>query len=291
MTASLGYIGLGIMGLSMTKNLLKAGNTVHAWNRSPHRLDEAVKAGAMRAENPAAIRGAADVVFVCVTNDAALREVLIESPTALVKGDGRKTRIVVDMSTVAPSTETRIAAELAGHGIAYIDAPVTGGDVGAANGTLTVMGGGDEKAFREVKPFFRAVGKNIVYTGPQGSGQLTKCVNQILVAINVAAMSEALVFAQRAPIDMEKTLDSVSKGAAGSWALSNYGPRVLKGDLKPGFRAQDMLKDLRIVLNEARALGISLPVTALAEELFEKLCETHTEVGNHGLIKIYSPEK
>ena len=287
MSVRVGYIGLGIMGLAMTGNLLKAGFPVHVWNRTSAKMREAEEAGGVPVDDPASMRSVTDVVLVCVTDERALREVLIESPRAFLKGRGGA-GVVVDMSTVSPSTEGEVSEILGKEGITYIDAPVTGGDVGARNGTLTIMAGGEESAFHRVLPVFQAIGRNIAHTGPIGTGQLTKCVNQILVALNVAAVTEAIAFLQRSGLDVQKTFDLLASGAAGSWALSNYGPRVLRGDLKPGFRAVDMLKDIKIVLAEADRMKLQLPGVELMRELYEALCAIQEEsLGNHGLISLY----
>ena len=284
-----GFVGLGIMGLSMTRNLLKAGHEVTVWNRSREKILDAVNDGALEAESPAALRAMCDTLFICVTNEAAVREVLFDNPDSFIHG-APGARIVVNMSTISPSAERAIAADLARQEVAYCDAPVTGGDVGARNGTLTIMAGGDETSFARLLPAFEAMGKNISHTGPVGSGQLCKCVNQILVALNIAAMSEAFAFLDRTPLDAGRTFDLLSSGAAGSWALSNYGPRVLKGDFKPGFRAVDMLKDIKIVLNEAEKMHLQLPATELMRHLFGALVATEKtgeSLGNHALRKLY----
>ncbi len=287
MSAKIGYIGLGIMGLSMTRNLLKGGFDVTVWNRTRAKVDEAVRDGAVAAESPAGVAARAEIVFMCVTDDAAVREVLFSSKDGLVSGKGR-TAIVVDMSTVSPSAEIDISERLAGSGTAYMDAPVTGGDIGAREGTLTIMAGGDEDTFRKVLPALEVMGKKIAHTGPVGTGQLTKCVNQILVALNLGAMTEAFAFLQRSPLSSRKTVDLLSSGAAGSWALSNYGPRVMSGDLKPGFRAVDMLKDIKIVLSEAEKMNLQLPGIELMKDMYQSLCAIQKEsLGNHALIEVY----
>ena len=175
--------------------------------------------------------------------------------------------------------------------MAYIDAPVSGGDVGAREGTLTIMAGGDQNHFDMAKPLFEAVGKNIFYTGESGTGQLTKCVNQVVVASTVAAMTEGLVFAKASGLNPGKTLEIISGGAAGSWSLDNYGPRVLRGDLAPGFDAKHMLKDIDFALEEARGLNVSLPGSECIRGLFDQLCKKMEQegsvVGNHGLIRLY----
>lgn len=287
MTLRVGYIGLGIMGLAMTKNLLKAGCQVVVWNRTKEKLHEAISLGALPVDSPSAVAAQTEIVFICVTDAAAVRSVLFEGPGSLVKAENGA-RIVVNMSTIAPSAERDIASALDNFGISYLDAPVTGGDVGARDGTLTIMAGGDEDTFHRVLPVFELMGKSIAHTGPQGTGQLTKCVNQILVALNVISITEALAFLERTPLEVKKTLDVLGSGAAASWALNNYGPRVIKGDLQPGFRAGDMLKDIKIVLSEAKAMHLQMPGMELMKELFEALCAVQKEsLGIHALIRLY----
>lgn len=288
MSADLEYIGLmgvGIMGSGMADNLLKNDFPLSLFNRTEQRLSPFLDRGARIVSKPAELRNRSNIILSCVTDAAAL-ETLIFGPdgvtTTAVGAD-----LLIDLSTIAPGEALEISERLKKHGITFMDAPVSGGDVGARAGTLTVMAGGSPRAFERAYPIFEALGKKIVHTGPVGSGQMTKCINQIAVGLSVAALSEGLFLAEKSGLNLEKTLDVISSGAAGSWALKNYAPRVLAGDLKPGFFARDMLKDLRIALREAEKLGVELPGSQVVKQLYEDLCDGDgATLGNHALIKL-----
>lgn len=285
-----GFIGLGIMGKSMALNLLKAGFPLAVFNRSPRPAAELREAGAHVVDSPAALAEVADIIFTSVSDDPALTEI-VSGERGIVQSEKRRATLMVDHSTVSPSTARAAGEALMRAGIAFIDAPVSGGDVGARNGTLTIMAGGEEKDLARARPYLEKMGANIVHTGGAGTGQMTKCVNQIVVALNVAAMTEGLAIAESFGLDLQKTLDTIGSGAAGSWSLANYGPRVLRGDLAPGFRAEHMLKDLEIALREAAARGTNLPMAELVTGLYQKLVTasglTSGAIGNHALIKLY----
>ena len=280
------FLGMGLMGSAMAQNLLRAGFALTVYNRTVERTTAAAKAGAGVALSPSAAVAGAEIVCLCVSNGAAVNDVLFGSDGAaesLAPGT-----LVIDFSTIAPAEARAIGARLQGRKIRFVDAPVTGGDVGARNATLTIMAGGSADDVHAAEAVFSAVGKSVVHMGPVGSGQLTKCVNQIAVALSVASMTEALVFAQRSGLDAGKVLDAIRGGAAGSWSLENYAPRVLRGDLKPGFDVNLMLKDLRIAASEADAMNLSLPVSSLVKELYTALSSPENgRYGNHALIKVY----
>lgn len=286
----LGFIGLGIMGSSMAKNLLRAGYPLGVYSRSREKIMSLVHSGAKHVRSPAELSAECEVLLISVSDGAALENVIFGEhgvcrASALPK-------VVVDLSTVSPILSRRCHTELAALGVDFLDAPVSGGDIGARNATLTIMVGGERHAFERVFPILGTLGNRIAHTGGSGTGQLTKCVNQVAVALGVAAMTEGLVLAAAAGLDLQETLDVIRSGAAGSWSLDNYAPRLLSGDFKPGFRAEHMLKDLRIALEEAKSIGIDLPVTDLVCSLYTRLCEGGEELGNHALLKIYSqPEK
>jgi 3-hydroxyisobutyrate dehydrogenase len=283
---NVGFIGTGIMGGGMSHNLLKNGYSLSVYNRTPEKAQWLVDEGATLCDSSAALAASNDVVCICVSNDAVLREVILGEQGILSSSD--LPSVIIDHSTVSPSTAKSLAATLLERGVQFIDAPVSGGDVGARNGTLAIMAGGDKQAFDEALPVLECYGKNIVYCGEVGAGQSTKIINQIVVALNVCAMSEGLYLAGELGLNLATTLGVISSGAAGSWSLDNYAPRILKGDLAPGFRAGDMLKDLRIACAETEASGVSLPGLALVTELYEKLAEkSATEFGNHALIELY----
>lgn len=283
---TIGFIGLGVMGASMARNLLRAGNDLIVYNRTARSAESLAAEGARCAASPAELGAQAEIVFLSVSDGPAVEDVLF-GKNGLVQS-GTQTEIVADLSTIAPDEARRIGARLAEKKIQFLDAPVTGGDVGARNGTLTIMAGGAQEAYTIAHLYFEQMGKNILHCGALGSGQLTKIINQIVVGLNIAAMTEGLVSARQYGLDLETTLRAISAGAAGSWALSNYAPRLLKGDMKPGFAAKHMLKDLRIALNENKSHGLHLPGLKLVTELYEKLCALgHGELGNHALLRIY----
>lgn len=282
----LGFIGTGIMGSGIAHNLLKGGYEVHVWNRTMTKCERLIENGATWCESPAAMAETVDCILLCLSNGEVVEDVIF-GEEGIAQSEGEP-RMIIDHSTIAPAQAKVFSEELESMGAAYLDAPVSGGDVGAREGTLTIMVGGNEDAFNEAKEIFSWTGQKIVYTGPAGSGQLTKCVNQLVVAINVAAMTEGLVFAEDAGLNLETTLDVISSGAAGSWSLDNYAPRILAGDLNPGFYARDMLKDLRIALGEADEQKSAMPVSALVKELYAALCHGgDEELGNHALIRLY----
>lgn len=290
MKQKLGFIGMGVMGASMATRLVAAGYVVTIWNRSKNeRLARVVAAGANSADSLQEMKHSAEIIVLCLSNGAVVQELLFGSE-GLFAGDTKNNsvRIIIDCSTIAPQESKAFSSQLAKIGVSYLDAPVSGGDIGAREGTLTVMVGGEQRAFEEARPLLEQLGKKIVLVGPVGSGQMTKCINQVAVALGVTAMTEALVLAERAGLKLDTTLEIIASGAAGSWALDNYAPRVLRGDLKPGFSAAHMLKDLRIALAEGASIGTELPGTELVAGLFEVLAAIPGEdLGNHALKRVY----
>jgi len=286
---NIAYLGLGVMGKSMARNLAKAGFNVDVFNRSEAPAQELASEGFTVAESAKAAAEGKDAVLLCVTDGAAVSDLLF-GENGITRAE-QAPSLVIDFSTISPSDAVATAKKLSEFGIRYLDAPVSGGDVGAREGTLTVMCGGDKDSFSGAKDMFDAVGRNIFHTGANGTGQLTKCVNQVVVASTVAAMTEGLVFAKESGLNPEKTLEIIAGGAAGSWSLTNYGPRVLRGDLAPGFDAKHMLKDIDFALAEAAELSMDLPASQCVRELFDQLClkmqKEDSTVGNHGLIRLY----
>lgn len=264
-----GFIGLGIMGAPMAANLLKAGFELTVWNRTAGRADALVAAGASRAESPAAVARASEVTVSCVTDSPDVEAVAL-GPGGVVEGAARGS-IYVDCSTVSPATARKVAGVLGKANVAMLDAPVSGGDVGAKAGTLAIMAGGDAAVFARCLPVLQAMGKTIVHVGPSGSGQVVKLCNQVAGGLNLLAMAEAIVLAAQAGVAPEKMLEVVSAGAAGSWMLSNLGPRAVHGDFAPGFMVELMQKDLRLVLETAAETMTPLPGTALVAQLFRTL--------------------
>jgi 3-hydroxyisobutyrate dehydrogenase len=279
-----GFIGLGIMGRGMARNILKAGFPLRVWNRTASRMDELAAEGAGPASSPGDLAFHSDIIITCVSDTPDVEQVLL-GEGGVIHGAGPGS-LVIDMSTISPRATQRIAAHLAERHIHMLDAPVSGGSEGAARGTLSIMVGGDVIQFERALPVFQAMGTTITHLGPIGAGQTTKLVNQILVVGHALAMSEALLFAQAGGVDLRKALEAVSGGAAGSWMLSNRGPQILARDWRPGFTIDLQQKDLRLVLQEADRLGVPLPGTALIHQLYRTLqARGLGHEGNHALIK------
>ena len=268
MAENVAFIGTGIMGGPMAGHLLAAGHSVTVNSRTKSRADELLKKGAKWDESPAKASGGADVVFICVPDTPDVESVVLGSDGVI--STARAGTVVVDHSTISPAATRKMSAALASRGVLMLDAPVSGGDVGARNATLSIMVGGDQQAFERVKPLLGHMGKTITYCGPSGAGQLTKLVNQILVSVTNLAVSEALNFARANNLDEAKTLAAVSGGAAGSWQLTNLGPRMISGDFAPGFMIKLQTKDLRLALEAAKEAGLNLSALNLVQNLFER---------------------
>jgi 3-hydroxyisobutyrate dehydrogenase len=263
---SIGWIGTGVMGAPMAGHLLAAGHSVTVFNRTKARADELVSNGARWADSPAALAQESDVVCTMLGYPSDVREMLL--------GEGgvveamRPGSLLIDMTTSEPSLAVEIADAAASRDVAALDAPVSGGDVGARNAALVIMVGGSQKAFDRAEPLFAKLGRLAVLQGEAGSGQHTKMVNQIAIASGMIGVCEAMLYAQRAGLDVARVIDTIKDGAAGSWSLSNYGPRLLRDDLEPGFKIDHFVKDLGIALAEARRMRLPLTGTALAEQLY-----------------------
>ena len=264
-----GWIGTGVMGLSMCGHVLDAGYRVTVHNRTRSRAEPLLARGAAWADTPAEVAAASDVVFGIVGYPVDVRSVYLGEHGVLAgAGAGG---ILVDMTTSEPSLAVEIYQAAGANGVAAVDAPVSGGDVGARNATLSIMVGGDEDVVERVRPLFEVMGKTVVLQGGPGAGQHTKALNQILVASGMIAISEALLYGFRAGLDLRTVLESVAPGAAGSWALSNYGPRMLDGNFEPGFLVEHFVKDMGIALEEAKRMNLALPGLALAQQLYVAL--------------------
>lgn len=266
---NVGFIGLGIMGGAMSMNLLKAGFPLTIWNRTSEKMRPLLEAGAKPAKSPKEVAERSDIVIDMVTDSKDVEEVLLGSGGVIY--GARPGTIVVDMSTISPIVTREIARKLGEKGIRMLDAPVSGGDIGARNATLSIMVGGDTDAFEECLPIFQAMGKTITHIGGHGDGQICKAVNQILVGVNVLGVAEALMFASKAGVDVDKVLAAVAGGAAGSWQLTNNGPKMLKGDYAPGFKVKDYIKDLRIIMETAAETKTPLMGTAVVQQMFRNL--------------------
>jgi len=262
----IGFIGLGLMGSGMSKNLVKAGYPVTVWNRTASKMKPLVEAGAKSAGSPKEVAESSDVVVSIVTDSPDVEEVLL-GPEGAIHG-AKKGHIFIDMSTISPIATREMAAKLAERGVEMLDAPVSGGVIGARDGTLSIMVGGKREVFDECRPILEAMGKTITYIGGVGDGQVCKAVNQILVGTTMLGVAEALVFAKKAGVDVKAVHAAVSGGAAGSWQLTNNGARLLKGDHEPGFKIKDYLKDLGIIAETAKATDMPLPATSLVHQMF-----------------------
>jgi 3-hydroxyisobutyrate dehydrogenase len=280
----LGFIGLGIMGRGMARNLLKAGYPVRVWNRTPSKIQELATEGAVTASSPADLAAQCDIIFICVSDTPDVQAVVLGENG--VMAGARPGSLVVDMSTISPHATRELAATLQAGGVAMLDAPVSGGSEGAARGTLTIMVGGPGEQVQRALPYFQAMGKTITHVGDHGAGQMVKLVNQILVVVTMLGVSEALLFAKAGGLDLEKTLAAVSGGAAGSWMLSNRGPQVIRRDWRPGFTIDLQQKDVRLVLAEADRLGVPVVASSLIFNLYRVLQNDGLGAeGNHALVK------
>ena len=279
-----GFIGLGIMGRGMAANVLKAGFPLSVWNRTRARADAFAAAGAAVAATPARLAMECDIIITCVSDTPDVQAVIL-GEQGVIHGV-RAGSLVIDMSTISPTVTREIAAALADKHVDMLDAPVSGGSEGAAKGTLSIMVGGKAEALERARPVLQAMGTRITHVGPNSAGQTVKLVNQVIVVGNCLAMAEGLMLAQAGGVDLQKALEAVSAGAAGSWMLSNRGPQILARDWRPGFTIDLQQKDVRLVLQEADRLGVPLPGTALIHQLYRTLQSRGLgHEGNHALIK------
>ncbi|MDA2979209.1 MAG: NAD(P)-dependent oxidoreductase [Actinomycetota bacterium] len=280
----IGFVGLGIMGHSMARNLVDAGHTVTVWNRTRERSDDLVAAGALLAETPRGVAESNDIVMVCVSDTPDV-EAVVFGPQGIAEGLSPGS-LVIDHSTISPRATKEFAATVNEAGASWLDAPISGGSEGAAKGTLSIMIGGEADQIERAREYLEVIGATITHVGPQGAGQLVKAVNQILVVVNQLAVSEALLLAQAGDLDLAATLAAVEGGAAGSWMLSNRGPQMIERDWRPGFTIDLQQKDLRLVLEAADELGVPVPGTALVFQLYRALqSQGLGSEGNHALVK------
>jgi 3-hydroxyisobutyrate dehydrogenase-like beta-hydroxyacid dehydrogenase len=261
-----GVIGLGIMGAPMARNLLKAGHAVAVHGRTPARVAPLVEAGATSAPSPAALAAAVEAVVTCLPDTPDVEQVF-DGPDGVLAG-APPGLLAIDMSTIAPAAARGLAERCARAGVAFLDAPVSGGQVGAVAGTLSIMVGGAADAVERARPVFSALGKQVTHMGASGQGQMTKLVNQIVGATTLAAVVEGLTLAAHAGLDPDAVLQAVGGGAATSWQLTTLGPRLQRGDFAPGFMVRLQQKDLRLALRAAADVGVPLPTTALVHQLF-----------------------
>lgn len=284
MNESIGFIGLGIMGQGMAKNLLKAGFPLVVWNRTASRMEPLIKAGASPGDSPADVATQSDITIICVSDTPDVEEVIL-GQDGVIHG-ALNGSLIIDCSTISPQATKEIAARLRENDVQMLDAPISGGSEGAANGTLSIMVGGEEAQFQRALPVFQAMGKTITHVGENGAGQTVKLVNQILVVVTMLAVGEGLLFAQAGGLDLDKTLAAVTGGAAGSWMLANRGPQVIERDWRPGFTIDLQQKDLRLVLEAADQLGVPMLGTSTVFQLYRALQQQGLgEEGNHALVK------
>ncbi len=268
---TIGYIGLGIMGKSIALNIMKAGFPLVVFNRSRGAMDELAVKGAMVAGSPAEVAAKVDIVFTNLPNSPDVEKVVL-GPGGIIEG-AHPGLVYVDNSTIKPATSRLIARKLAEKGVAALDAPVSGGDVGARNATLSIMVGGPAEALEAVRPVLEAMGKTITLVGDAGAGQIAKAANQIMVAAQMMAMGELLIFAQKAGADPRKVIEAIKGGAAQCWTLDVKPPRIFAGNRQPGFKAQMMAKDLNIVMETAREYGVPLISAAVDTQMFNSMVE------------------
>ena len=269
MAQVIGFIGLGIMGRPMARNLLKAGHSLVVHSRSKGPVDEIVKAGARAASSPKEVAAQSDVLITMLPNSPDV-ELVALGPNGIIEG-ARRGLIFADMSTISPIVSKKVGAALEAKGVAMLDAPVSGGEKGAIDGALSIMVGGDKAVFEKVLPIFQALGKTITLLGPLGMGGFTKLANQIIVAVNLTALAEALTLGKKAGLDRELLLTALAGGLAGSKCLDQKKPNYIAGTYNPGFKIDLHYKDLGLIMESASALGVPVPTTAVVQQLFNAL--------------------
>ncbi len=265
----IGFIGTGIMGAPMAMNLLKAGHAVAVYSRTKEKAEKVISAGALWADSPAAVAGRSDVVITCVTDTGDVEAVLLGDNGVIEAA--REGLICVDMSTISPSATQKMGAVLADKGVTLIDAPISGGEIGAIEAKLSIMMGGPKEMIEKVRPIMEVMGSTVTHCGPSGSGQMTKLANQVMAIHTIMSIAEGLAFAEKAGLDLQTTLDVTSAGAAGSHSLKALGPKMIAGDFAPAFMVDLQMKDLRLVMEYAEQMKQPLPGTALAKELLSIL--------------------
>ena len=282
----IGFIGIGVMGESMAGHLLKAGHDLYVYNRTKNKADRIVAEGATWCEDVKSIARQCDLIFTIIGVPADVESVYLNEDGLV--NHAKKGTILVDMTTSTPDLAKRIYEAGTPKGLKCLDAPVTGGDVGAKNGTLTIMVGGDQETFNEILPILELMGKTIVYMGAAGSGQHTKMANQIAIAGAAIGMVESLAYSKGAGLDLETVLKAITSGSAASWQLSNMAPRIINDDFNPGFFIKHFIKDMRIASTESKAMDVDLPGLDLVLSLYEECQKRELEnCGTQALYKLY----
>ncbi|HEU5140947.1 MAG TPA: NAD(P)-dependent oxidoreductase [Bacillales bacterium] len=283
---TVGFIGTGVMGKSMVENLLRAGHPVLVYNRTKSKADELIEQGAKWKDTVAEIAEQSDVVITMVGYPRDVEEVYFGDEGIL--NHARTGAYLIDMTTSKPALAEKIHQEAKVKNAYALDAPVSGGDIGARNGSLTIMAGGDLETFQAVRPILEAMGENIELQGEAGAGQHTKMSNQIMIASNMVGVCESIVYAEKAGLDPENVLKSIASGAAGSWSLSNLAPRMIEGDFAPGFFVKHFIKDMAIALESAEEMGMMTPGLKLAKALYDELADQGDEnSGTQALYKLF----
>lgn len=279
----IGWIGTGVMGRWMCQHLMSKGYSATVYNRSKEKAKELLDAGAAWGDSPKAVAEKSDVIFAIVGFPADVREVFLGAQGALT--GSKAGNLLVDMTTSEPSLAVEIYQAAKAKGVGSVDAPVSGGDVGAKEARLSIMVGGDADAVQAVQPLFECMGKTIVHQGPAGAGQHTKMVNQVLIATNMIGVCEALLYGYKAGLDLKTVLQSVGGGAAASWSLNNLGPRMIDRNFEPGFFVEHFIKDMKIALDEAARMNLALPGLALSKQLYEAVrAQGYGRKGTHALM-------
>ncbi|MDL0434961.1 NAD(P)-dependent oxidoreductase [Niallia sp. SS-2023] len=282
----IGFIGIGVMGKSMARNLMKKGYSVVVYNRTKEKAADLLQEGAAWAASPKKAAEKANVIITIVGYPKDVEEVYLGENGIIT--NGKENTYVIDMTTSTPSLAKKLFEEAKSKKMHALDAPVSGGDIGAREAKLSIMVGGDKEAFHDMLPIFEILGTNIVYQGPAGSGQHTKMCNQIAIASNMIGVCEAIVYAEKAGLNPENVLKSISTGAAGSFSLTNLAPRMIKGDFDPGFYIKHFIKDMKIAMEEAEKMGMETPGLTLAESLYSRLSALgQDELGTQALYKYW----
>ena len=285
MVKKIGFIGLGIMGMPMARNLIKAGFDVTVYNRTVSKAERLANEGARKVNTTGKLAEDCSVIITMVSDTPDVESVILGENGIIesIKPDS----VVIDMSTISPQATLKIATRLEKKKSHMLDAPVSGGEQGAIDGTLSIMVGGDARIFQRCRPVLEAMGKDITHVGSSGMGQTVKLMNQILVIGNLNAVVEALVFAQKQGVDLRQAIDAVKGGAAGSWQLTNLAPRIIRRDFKPGFMVDLMQKDLRLIMEATESMGVPLPATSLIHQMFSSLQSTgESKSGTQALVKV-----
>ncbi|MYL46317.1 NAD-binding protein [Virgibacillus halodenitrificans] len=285
----IGFIGTGVMGKSMALNLQRAGYLINIYTRTKEKANDLIDHGAVWKESIKDLTVASDIIITMVGYPSDVEEVYFGENGILEHAKAGS--CLIDMTTSKPSLAINIFQQAKAKSIHALDAPVSGGDIGAQKGTLAIMVGGEEDAYEALLPLFKTLGENIILQGPAGAGQHTKLANQITIASNMIGVCEAIIFAKKAGLDPSRVLESITTGAAGSWSLSNLGPRMIRGDFDPGFYVKHFIKDMTIALESAKEMGLDTPGLSLSLQLYKELAENGDgDSGTQALIKIFEKQ-